>query len=150
MLIHKDQAIISIWWLIYNAVLSHSVMSHSLWSHGLHLPGSSVLGASPGKKLEWDASMGSSQHRDWTQVPPHCKHIIDWSTRETQESWSGQLNSSLGDIPDLEIELGSPAWQADSLPAQLPGKPIIYNVHYVSAWQLFRSLLFNSQIVMFF
>ena len=28
-----------------------------------------------------------------------------------------------GDLPDPVIELGSPAWQADSLPAELPGKP---------------------------
>ena len=30
---------------------------------------------------------------------------------------------SPGDFPDREIELGSPALQADSLPAELPGKP---------------------------
>ena len=28
-----------------------------------------------------------------------------------------------GDLPDPVIELGSPAWQADSLPAEPPGKP---------------------------
>ena len=34
---------------------------------------------------------------------------------------------SPGDLPDLEIELGSPALQADSLPAEPPGKtPIVY------------------------
>ena len=115
-----------------------------------NLPGFSVLGASPGKNTGVGCLHGIFTTQGLNPGPPHCKQIIDWSTRETQESWSGQPNSSLGDISDLEIELGSPAWQADSLPAQLPGKPIIYNVHYVSAWQLFRSLLFNSQIVMFF
>ena len=28
-----------------------------------------------------------------------------------------------GDLPDPGIELGSPALKADSLPAELPGKP---------------------------
>ena len=31
---------------------------------------------------------------------------------------------SPGELPDPGIELGSPALQADSLPAELPGKPI--------------------------
>ena len=31
--------------------------------------------------------------------------------------------SSPGDLPDPGIELGSPALQADSLPAEPPGKP---------------------------
>ena len=30
---------------------------------------------------------------------------------------------SAGDLPDPGIELGSPAFQVDSLPAELPGKP---------------------------
>ena len=29
-----------------------------------------------------------------------------------------------GDSPDPGVELGSPALQADSLPAELPGKPL--------------------------
>ena len=40
------------------------------------------------------------------------------ATREVQEYWSGYPPS--GDLP----EPGSPALQADSLPAELPGKPI--------------------------
>ena len=31
---------------------------------------------------------------------------------------------SPGDLPDPGIKLGSPAWQADSLPTELSGKPI--------------------------
>ena len=34
------------------------------------------------------------------------------------------LSASLEDLPDPGIELGSPALQADSLPAELPGKPL--------------------------
>ena len=41
-----------------------------------------------------------------------------WATREAQY-WSGQPTPSLADLPDPGIELGSPALQADSLPADL-------------------------------
>ena len=39
-----------------------------------------------------------------------------------QEYHSGLPFPSPGDIPDLGIEPGSPALQADSLPSQPPGK----------------------------
>ena len=39
------------------------------------------------------------------------------------EYWSGYPFPSPGDIPNPEIELGSPALQADSLPTEPPGKP---------------------------
>ena len=38
-----------------------------------------------------------------------------------QEYWSGLPFPSPGDLPDPEIEPGSPALQADSLPTELPG-----------------------------
>ena len=41
------------------------------------------------------------------------------------EYWSGY---SSGDLPDLGIKPRSPAWQADSLPSEPPGKP------YVTVW----------------
>ena len=37
-----------------------------------------------------------------------------------QEYWSGLPFPSPGDLPDPRIELGSPAWQADSLPSEPP------------------------------
>ena len=40
-----------------------------------------------------------------------------------QEYWSGLPFPSPGDLPDLGIEPGSPALQADCLPSELPGKP---------------------------
>ena len=40
-----------------------------------------------------------------------------------QEYWSGLPFSSPGDLPNPEIEPGSPALQADSLPSEPPGKP---------------------------
>ena len=45
-----------------------------------------------------------------------------WAAREAREYWSGQPISSSGELPDPGVELGSPALQADSLPAVLPGQ----------------------------
>ena len=79
--------------------------------------------------LAWVAmpsSRGCSfQPRDWTQV----SHIAGWfftvwADREAQEYRSGEPIPSPGELPNLGIEPGSPALQADSLPAELPGKPL--------------------------
>ena len=40
-----------------------------------------------------------------------------------QEYWSGLPFPSPGYLPDPRIEPTSPAWQADSLPLEPPGKP---------------------------
>ena len=40
-----------------------------------------------------------------------------------QEYWSGLPWPPPGDLPNPEIEPGSPALQADSLPSEPPGKP---------------------------
>ena len=40
-----------------------------------------------------------------------------------EENWRGLPFPSPGDLPDLGTEPWSPALQADSLPAELPGKP---------------------------
>ena len=40
-----------------------------------------------------------------------------------QEHWSGLPFPSPRDLPDLGMELGSPALQADSLPSEPPGSP---------------------------
>ena len=42
-----------------------------------------------------------------------------------QEYWSGLLFPSPGDFPDPGIEPRSPTLQADTLPSEPPGKPII-------------------------
>ena len=42
------------------------------------------------------------------------------------EYWSELPFPSPGDFPDPEIEPGSPALQADSLPSKPPGKPYPY------------------------
>ena len=57
----------------------------------------------------------------WTvahQAPP----TMEFSR---QEYWSGLSFPSPGDLPDPGIEPGSPALQADALPSEPPGKPLI-------------------------
>ena len=57
----------------------------------------------------------------WTvayQVPPSMGF-------SRQEYWSVLPFPSPGDLPNPGIEPGSPAFQADALPSELPGKPYI-------------------------
>ena len=70
------------------------------------------------------SSRGSSQPRDRTQASHPARGFFTIrGTREAHESWSGEPIPSPGGLPDPGIELMSPALQADSLPAELPGKP---------------------------
>ena len=104
--------------------------------------------------LEWVAipfSKGSSQARDRTQVSHIASRFLtNWATREAQEYWSGSPIPSPADLPNPVIELVSPALQADSLSAELPGKhydknssmlktPVSYQTH--SHWLLGEVLL---------
>ena len=43
-----------------------------------------------------------------------------------QEYWSELPFPSPGDLPNSGIEPESPALQADALPSELPGKPLIH------------------------
>ena len=99
-------------------------------------PGSSDHWILQARILEWvvmPSSRGSSQPRDWTQVSCMAGGFFTiWATREAQEYWSGEPNSSPGDLPDWGIKLGSPTLQADSLPAELPGKTKVSEI--VSRW----------------
>ena len=47
------------------------------------------------------------------------------------EYWSGQLFHSAGDLPNPGTEARSITLQADSLPAELPGKPLLFLRLYV-------------------
>ena len=98
------------------------------------LLGISVHGILQAKIMEWAAisfSKGSSQPRDQPQVSSSAGVFFTiWATREAQEYWSGWPIPSPGNLPNLEIEPGSPALQVDSLPAELPVKcPNKYNLY---------------------
>ena len=53
---------------------------------------------------------------------PQTIHSVEFSR---PEYWSGQPFPSPGDLPNPGIKCRSPALQADSLPADPPGKPNI-------------------------
>ena len=78
--------------------------------------------------LEWVTFpffSGSSQSRGQTQVS--CiegRFFTSWATREAQECWRRKPFPSQVDLPNPEIEPGSPALQVDSLLTELSGKPI--------------------------
>ena len=67
---------------------------------------------------------GSSQSRDRTHVSHIASRFLTtWSDRETREYWIEQPIPSPGDLPDPGIQPGFSELQADSLPAELSGKP---------------------------
>ena len=89
-------------------------------------PVSSVHGILQARMLEWVTflfSSGCSQCRNQTQVSCIAGWFFTiWATREAQEYWSKLPTPSPGERPNPKIKLGSPALQADSLLAELPGK----------------------------
>ena len=103
-------------------------------------PGSSVHGLLQARILERGAfpfSGGSSQSRDQTQV--FCiagRFSPVWATSEAPKHQSGQPIPSPVDLPDPGVEPGSPVWQEDSLPAELPGK----SMGLLSSVQFFETL----------
>ena len=98
-------------------------MSESLRPYGLYSPwdflgqntGVGSLFLLQGIFPTWGSNPGLS----------HCRRILyQLSHREAQEYESGKPIPSPADLPDPEIEPGSPALQADSLPTELSGKTI--------------------------
>ena len=78
--------------------------------------------------LEWVTvpfSRGSSQPRDWSNLDqPHCRQILHHLSQQGSPrilEWVPALSPE--DLPNLAIELGFPALQVDSFPAELPRKP---------------------------
>ena len=92
------------------------------------LPGSSVHGDSPGKKT------GVGCHALFQGIFPtqrsnpglsHCRWILYLLSHKRSpriQEWVAYPFP--GDLPNPGMELGSPALQVDSLPAELPGSPI--------------------------
>ena len=56
-----------------------------------------------------------------------------------KESWSGLPFSSPGKLPDPEIKPRFLALQVDSLPTELPGKPVVVVIRSPSHVQLFMT-----------
>ena len=112
--------------------------SRSVMSDSLRL--CIVYGTLQVRILEWVAapfSRGSSQPRDQTSAL-QMDSLTRWATGEAQEYWSGLPIPFLADLLDPRIKPGSPALQADSLPAEVPGKPGHYD-----QWVLVISKIFH-------
>ena len=62
-----------------------------------------------------------------------------------QEYWNGLPFPSPGDLPDPEIESGSPALQADALLSEPPGVTLIFKVTFIFIFKNF-SLFFKIEI----
>ena len=75
----------------------------------------------------------------------HCRKILyHLSHQGSPRILEWVAYPSPGDLPDSGIELGSPALQADSLPAWLPGKPtemLCYGNTQI--WQTFKKIKFQ-------
>ena len=122
-------------WISYESEIeSCSVVSNSLWPNGLYSPwnypghntgvGSHSLlqGILPTRGLNPDLEPRSPALQ--------ADFFTSWATREAQEYWSGQSIPSPGDFPDPGIE----PEQANSLPAELRGKPSKSKVLGKSHW----------------
>ena len=53
-----------------------------------------------------------------------------------KEYWNGLPFLSPGELPDPEIEPGSPALQADSLPAELPVRRLMMSLNIINATKM--------------
>ena len=107
------------------AMLSHVQLFATPWVVSCQAPLSmEILRA---RILEWVAmpfSRRSSQTRDQAQVSLIADEFFTiWTIREAYEYCSGPPIPFPGDLPNPRIKPGSPALQ-DSLPTDLPGKPI--------------------------
>ena len=81
----------------------------------------------------------------WKSLSGGRLFAIPWTIQSVEfsrpESWSGEPFPSPGDLPNPGIEPRSPALQADSLPAEPPGKP------NVSVNQQQKKKLFTTHVV---
>ena len=69
-----------------------------------------------------------------------------------QEYWSGLPFPSPGDLPDSEIEPRSPAWQADSLLSEPPGKSLANTMKCFSEFgniMVYKTCLIRREIYKF-
>ena len=91
------------------------------------LPGSSAHGDSSGKNtavVATPSSRGSPPPRDWTQVSAlQADCLSSKSSEKTKKKLEGIAYPFSRGSPQLGIELGSPTFQVDSLPAKLIMKP---------------------------
>ena len=80
--------------------------------------------------------------------PIDCSHQAPPSVGfSRQEYWSGLPFPTPGDLPDPEIEPRSPAFQSDSLPTELQGKPIYVNMYVDKHMHIYIYIFFVVVVV---
>ena len=71
----------------------------------------------------------------WKSLPCVLLLVTPWIMQSMDfsrpEYWSGQPFSSPGDLPNPGIKPRLPTFQADSLPAEPQGKPILHMIVYI-------------------
>ena len=116
-------------------------------------------------RIPWTEEPGGLQSTGWQRVgrlsdfthftrPPYlllcstaklCLFVTPWTAAHQaplsvgfsrQEHWSGSPFPSPGDLPNPGIEPRSPALQADSLPTELQGKPLLEGVEATKSQRL--------------
>ena len=111
-------------------VLCHSVMPDSLQTHDCSLPGSSVHRDSPGKNTGVGCHallQGIFPTQGSNPGLPHCRQVLYCLSHQGGPrilEWVAY--PSPVDLHNPGIKRGSPALQVDSLPAELPGKPLFF------------------------
>ena len=99
------------------------------------LSGSSVHGDSPGKNTEVGCHVllqGIFPTQGSNPGLLHCRRILYKLSHQGSLRILDQVPiPSPGDLPDPGIKLGSPALQADSLSAELPGNPLVVRSNLV-------------------
>jgi len=115
--------------LFYFEGASRSVVSDSLWPHGLCSPWNS-----PGQNTgvgSCSLLQGIFSTQRSNPGLPHCRWILYQLSHQGSPcilEWV-PIPSPV-DLHDPGIEPGCPALQADSLPAEPPGKPILFYFWY--------------------
>ena len=80
-----------------------------------------VGGSSVGFQRKHTLFNGGLVAKSWPTLETPWPVVFSVMGFSGQEYWSGLPFTSSGDLPDLGIEPGSPALQADSLPTELGG-----------------------------
>ena len=78
-----------------------------------------VGGSSVGFQRKHTLFNGGLVAKSWPTLETPWPVVFSVMGFSGQEYWSGLPFTSSGDLPDLGIEPGSPALQADSLPTEL-------------------------------
>ena len=144
---------------MYVCVLSCSVMSDSLRPHGplsMSPPGSFVHGDSLDKNTGVGCHAlfhGIFPNQGWNPGLPPCRQILYiWAQGKPTNTGMDSCYPSWGDLPDQGIKEGSPALQADSLPAELPRKPPFVDIDslFNLRWTVFDELKWTRPSIFFF